>query len=103
MHFAAPLPATHPVLGCGPPLERLVDDICDDPIHPPARAHATDFATRPLLLYPCKPEWASARRHALECSGSALQTAEHLVRHLLREPCRQRPLHLVNDRRGPFD
>ncbi|GAA4332236.1 dipeptide epimerase [Pigmentiphaga soli] len=32
IHFAAAIPAMHPVLGYGSPLERLVDDICDDPI-----------------------------------------------------------------------
>jgi L-alanine-DL-glutamate epimerase-like enolase superfamily enzyme len=32
MHFAAATPAMHSVLGYGSPLERLIDDICDDPI-----------------------------------------------------------------------
>jgi L-alanine-DL-glutamate epimerase-like enolase superfamily enzyme len=32
MHFAAAIPAMHAVLGYGSPLERLVDDICENPI-----------------------------------------------------------------------
>ena len=32
IHFCAAIPAMHPVIGYGSPLERLVDDICDNPI-----------------------------------------------------------------------
>ena len=32
IHFAAAIPAMHAVLGYGSPLERLVDDICENPI-----------------------------------------------------------------------
>ena len=32
IHFAASVPAMHPILGYGSPLERLVDDVCDPPI-----------------------------------------------------------------------
>jgi len=32
IHFSAAIPAMHPILGYGSPMERLVDDICDPPI-----------------------------------------------------------------------
>jgi L-alanine-DL-glutamate epimerase-like enolase superfamily enzyme len=32
MHFVAAIPAMHPIMGYGSPLERLVDDICVKPI-----------------------------------------------------------------------
>jgi L-alanine-DL-glutamate epimerase-like enolase superfamily enzyme len=32
IHFCAAIPAMHPVLGYGSPMERLVDDICEKPV-----------------------------------------------------------------------
>jgi L-alanine-DL-glutamate epimerase-like enolase superfamily enzyme len=48
MHFVAAIPAMHPIMGYGSPLERLVDDICVKPIEMNADG-TVDLPTGPGL------------------------------------------------------